>query len=95
MPVPTLAEARLDLRVTGTAQDAKIQRLLNAAIRSASEYLNRPIPWTDDAGNPVEVPETVYAAIMLELRALFDDPESVHSLAFKNLLGPSRTNMGV
>ncbi|WP_428718576.1 head-tail connector protein [Undibacterium curvum] len=95
MPLPTLDEARHDLRVSGNQDDAKIQRLLNAAIQSASEFINRPIPWKDDLGVVLPVPDTVYAAILLELRALYDSPEDICSPAFFNLLRPYRLGMGV
>lgn len=94
MPVPTLEEARQDLRAN-SEDDAKIQRLLKASIESASNFINRPIPWKDEAGVDVDVPDTVYAAILLELRALYDAPEDIHSLAFCNLLQPYRVGMGV
>jgi hypothetical protein len=70
MSVPTLEEARHDLRVSGNQDDAKIQRLLSAAIRSASEFINRLYTLANEFGVEVAVPDTVYAAILLELRAL-------------------------
>lgn len=90
MAVLTLEQAKEDLAVDGTADDARVQSLLTAAIQSASEYINRAIPWKDDLGADVEVPEAVNAAIRLELRALFADPTSVHSPAFRSLLNPYR-----
>lgn len=90
MPVLSLAEAKEDLGVEGSVDDARVQALLDAAIQAASDYINRPIPWTDDTGAEVEVPPAVNAAIRLELRALYDNPEDVHSKAFMALLNPSR-----
>lgn len=90
MAVLTLAEAKEDLGVVGTEDDARIQALLDAAIESAAGYIKRTIPWNDDAGAPVDVPSAVNAAIRLELRALYDNPEDVQSAAFKALLQPHR-----
>jgi hypothetical protein len=90
MAVITLPEAKADLRIYGDDDDANLTILLNAAIASAANYICRPIPWTNDAGQLEDVPEDVNAAILLELRALHDDPEKVHSAAFKVLLNPYR-----
>lgn len=95
MPVLTFAQAKADLRVDGDADDDKVQELLDAAIQSASDRINRPIPWDDDDGAPVDVPAAVNAAIRLELRALYDDPESVHGRAFESLLAPYIVDRGI
>ncbi len=95
MPVLTLAQAKADLRVDGDADDDNVQGLLDAAIQSASDRINRPIPWSDDNGDPVDVPAAVNAAIRLELRALYDDPEAVHSRAFESLLAPYIVDRGI
>lgn len=95
MPVLTLEEAKVDLRVDGDDEDANVQGLLDAAIQSASDRINRPIPWDDDAGEPVDVPPAVNAAIRLELRALYADPDAVHSRAFNALLAPYIVDRGI
>jgi len=110
MALPTLDEAKLHLRVDFDDDDTLISLLLLAAIESASNFLARPIPWpklddegvpvVDGAGDPViePVPESVNAAIKLELGALYAnrEPEApVRSPAFKALLTPYRTGMGV
>jgi hypothetical protein len=41
MSITTLAEAKLHLRVDGTAEDSNIQIYLNAAEKSISNYLGR------------------------------------------------------
>ena len=94
MAVLTIAEAKVELR-SDAADDARVQSLLEAAIQSASDYINRSIPWTDAAGAEVPVPATVNAAIRLELKALYDRPESIQCAAFKSLLNPYRTGMGI
>lgn len=88
MPVLTLAQAKADLRVDSDDDDDNVQGLLDAAIQSASDRINRAIPWLDDEGAPVDVPAAVNAAIRLELRALYNDPDGVHSRAFECLLAP-------
>lgn len=95
MPVLTLEEAKRDLRVDSDDDDENVQALLDAAIASASDRINRPIPWLDAAGEVVPVPATVNAAIRLELRALYGDPDSVHSRAFEALLAPHIVDRGI
>lgn len=90
MPLLTIQEVKDDLGLIGTDDDAKAQALLDAAILSASNYINRTIPWDDALGAPVDVPQDVNSAIRLEVRALFDESDSVHSAAFKALLNPYR-----
>ncbi|KAG1442295.1 hypothetical protein G6F57_018449 [Rhizopus arrhizus] len=87
MPTPTLEQAKLHLRVDFDADDTLITSLLAAAVESASNYLGRPIPWPrlDGEGEPVldnegevieeQVPESVNAAIKLELGALYANRE--------------------
>jgi len=110
MALPTLDEAKLHLRVDVDEDDALIASLLLAAIESASNFLGRSIPWPklDDDGAPLldpngqlmlePVPESVNAAIKLELGALYAnrEPEApVRSPAFRALLTPYRIGMGV
>jgi hypothetical protein len=95
MSVLTLAQAKADLRVDSDDDDENVQGLLDAAIQSASDRINRPIPWTDEADAPVEVPAAVNAAIRLELRALYADPDAVHSRAFNCLLAPYIVDRGI
>lgn len=70
MPLPTLLDAQAHLRVSGDA--IKVQRCLDAAIQAAADYLNRDLPWLDDAGIPVDVPAPVAAAILLITAHLYD-----------------------
>ena len=95
MPLLTIAQAKVDLRIDGSDEDDNIQGLLDAAVASAADRINRPIPWLDDAGVEVEVPAPVNAAIRLELRALYSDPDAVHSRAFECLLAPYIVDRGI
>lgn len=110
MAIPTLEQAKLHLRVDFDDDDSLIAVLLQAAVESAANYLGRPIPWPrlDSNGDPElggdgqpvidEVPESVNAAIKLELGALYANREPnapVQSPAFKALLLPYRIGMGV
>jgi hypothetical protein len=95
VPVLTLEEAKLDLRVDGDDADAMVQSLLDAAIGSASGRINRPIPWLDEDGAEVDVPAAVNAAIRLELRALYADPDAVQSRAFVALLAPFEVDRAI
>lgn len=95
MPLLTLEEAKQDLRVDGDDADATVQALLDSAIGSASGRINRPIPWLDDDGIEVDVPPAVNAAIRLELRALYANPDLVHSRAFLLLLAPFEVDRAI
>lgn len=110
MPVPTLEQAKLYLRVTSSREDELIGSMLSGAVGAVEAYLGRPVPWpqVDDEGNPVidddgnpvleDVPEAVSAAIRLELGALYANREPnapVMSAAVRALLTPHRIGMGV
>lgn len=95
MSVLTLAQAKADLRIDSDDDDANVQGLLDAAIQSAADRINRPIPWADEEGAEVDVPAPVNAAIRLELRALYGDPDGVHGRAFNCLLVPYIIDRGI
>lgn len=62
----TLPEAKAHLKVEHDAEDDLISGLIDAAEDYVSQFLNRAVPWTDDNGDPVEVPAMVrQAALML------------------------------
>lgn len=71
MAVVTLDEAKAHLRVDHDAEDELIGTYLAAATQSAADFIHRPIPWTDEVGEPVEVPGPVKAAILLILGDLY------------------------
>lgn len=62
----SLPEVKAHLRVEHDEEDALIEQMARAAEDYVAQYLNRPVPWTDDNGDPVEVPAMVrQAALML------------------------------
>lgn len=77
MAIPTLEETKLHLRLddADTAEDALVEGLIDAAVDYASKYIGRPIPWSDDAGDPVDVPPSVKSALLLIVGDLFENRE--------------------
>lgn len=71
MALPTLADAQAHLRVSG--DEDKVGQCLAAAIGAAADYLGRPIPWLDEGGFEIDVPEPVHAAILLITASLYDE----------------------
>ena len=97
MAVVTLDEAKAHLRIDHDAEDELIGIYLAAATQSAADFIHRPIPWTDEAGEPVEVPAPVKAAILLILGDLYTHREGrfvgatpVDNPAVQMLLWPYR-----
>ena len=71
--VLTIQEIRNQLRLCpdDDSQDAWLESLELQAIDYASQYIGRPIPWADEAGDLVPVPESIKRALLL-LIADFD-----------------------
>lgn len=74
MSVVTLEEAREQCEVIGTAHDAKLQRMIDAAEAYVANYLNRSLePWEDDeTSSETAVPEDVKHAILLYVDWFFN-----------------------
>lgn len=68
-----IGKIRTQLRIEAddTSQDAWLESLEQQAIDYASQYIGRPIPWTDAEGQTVAVPASVQRALLL-LIADFD-----------------------
>lgn len=90
----TLEQARMHLRVDPDADDdADIQMAVDAAKAIVSDYLRRPVPWVDAAGEAVSVPSSVVAAAQLILGELYENREagaSPLSSGVRFLLWPHR-----
>ena len=73
MTVLTLDEIKTHLRIEldDASRDAELARLESAALDHAQQYIGRAIPWLDDIGDPVAVPESVKQALLLMI-AEFD-----------------------
>lgn len=77
MAVLTLEEIKAHLRVDGSAEDAQLTLLGEAAEDYASQYLGRSLPWLDDLGAPVSVPASIRAALLLVVGDLYENREGV------------------
>lgn len=75
MPMPTLADLKTHLRIRHGHEDADLQMKLDAAIDNASQFINRPIPWTDESGDPVDVPNSVRLGILIIAAELYANRE--------------------
>jgi len=75
MPMPTLADLKTHLRIRHGHEDADLQMKLDAAIDNASQFINRPIPWADEAGEPVDVPNSVRLGILIIAAELYTNRE--------------------
>ncbi|WP_312905390.1 head-tail connector protein [Stutzerimonas nitrititolerans] len=75
MPIPTVADLKTHLRIRHGHEDDDLQMKLVAAIDYASQFINRPIPWNDPDGDPVDVPNSVRLAILIIAAELYANRE--------------------
>ena len=68
----------------------------------ASQYIDRPIPWTDESGELVPVPPDVKAAILLIIGDLYENREGhfvgvqvAENQTVQNLLHFHRVGLGI
>ena len=102
MSILTTLELKQHLRLDGADEDGLLATYKDAAEGYVAQYLNRPVPWGDDAdGNEVAVPAQVKAAALLVAGDLDANRESslvgvTHSEnpAVKALLDPYRVHPG-
>jgi hypothetical protein len=67
---------RLDLN-PDSETDPELQRMLDAAMDHVSQYLNRPVPWTDESSSEDVFPASVQAAVLLIVGDLYENREAV------------------
>lgn len=68
----TIDDLKDHLKLPDDSDYGALERAYNGAVSLASDYLDRPIPWTDEQGYLVEVPHSVNSAILLIGQQLFD-----------------------
>lgn len=102
MTILSLDEIKAHLRLDGDAEDAHLQLLAEAAVDQASQFLDRSLPWTDSAGQPVAVPASIRAALLLIVGDLYENREGqiigatrADNPAVMRLLTPYRKGMGI
>lgn len=92
MPMPTVADLKTHLRIRHGLDDDDLQMKLDAAIDTASQFINRPIPWTDEEGVEVPVPNSVRLAILIIAAELYANrEESVVGVTYSKI--PKAENM--
>lgn len=92
----------LRLSLDDDAEDGMLDLYIDAAEECVSQFLNRPIPWNDEAGQTVDVPKSVIAAVLLTIGDLYENREGAilgtiytANPTVRNLLNPYRVLMGV
>lgn len=69
----TLQQAIDHLRIDDDSVElAYVEGLIYAASQYVARYLNRPFPWVDDEGEPVETPDPVRHAILMLVADLYE-----------------------
>ena len=72
---PGLEDLKRHLRIRHNLDDSDLEEKLAAAIDHASQFINRPIPWVDEEGEPVPVPNSVRLAILIIAAELYANRE--------------------
>lgn len=99
----TLPEVKAHLRIDHGIEDALIEQMAKAAEDAVARYLDRPVPWTDDEGEPVEVPAAVRQAALMLIGHWYVNRNTVlvgatskeMELTTTNLLNLYRVGLGV
>ncbi|NLY16640.1 MAG: phage gp6-like head-tail connector protein [Gammaproteobacteria bacterium] len=93
---------QLRLCPSDEAENQHLELLIKAAVSHASQYLDRPIPWTNKDGETVPVPEDVQLAILLIIGDLYENREGQfvgiavsENQTVQNLLHFHRVGLGV
>lgn len=102
MELPTLADLKNHLRILHDQEDTYLAGLLHAAVDSASQQIDRPIPWADADNVEQPVPASVRHAILMIAADFYENREAgAVGVEYRpnrvatNLLMPFRANLGV
>lgn len=73
----TLEEIKDHLRIdqADASEDDYLNQISAAAHDHIEQYLNRPVPWTDENENPVAIPASIKQAALLIIGDLFENRE--------------------
>lgn len=102
--VLTLDEIKrqLKMELDDDSRNDELESFEASAIDYASQYIGRPIPWTDDEGVPVDVPASVKSALKLFITDLDQIRENTvvgtivaNRQAAENMLHFYRVGMGI
>ena len=100
----TLDEIKTHLKIelSDASQDDELEAFEAAAVDYASGFIGRSIPWTDEAGAPVDVPPSVKAALKLLIADLDQQRQGIvlgltvsKTQAAENMLHFYRVGMGI
>lgn len=94
MAVITLDEIKTHLRLelSDTSQDEELTRLEAVAVDAAAQFIGRSIPWQDETGADVAVPESVKQALLIMI-AGFDQQREDSVIAASYTKIPTAENM--
>ena len=90
--LPGVEDLKRHLRIRHNLDDTDLEEKLAAAVDTASQFINRPIPWEDEEGEPVSVPNSVRLAILIVAAELYANrEESVVGVTYSKI--PKAENM--